>query len=549
MSATQKYEAKNYLVGNLYRVAIWLALILLHVTCTPKEEVEMATKPNVIFILADDLGYGDLTCYNSDSKIPTPHIDELAAQGILFTDVHTPSSVCTPTRYGLLTGRYAWRTRLKEKVLWPYAQPLIEEERKTLADLFKEEGYQTALFGKWHLGWEWGIEDTVDYNFEKFMDGNRGARGLDLTKSIAQGPKGAGFDYAFGVDYPNAPPYTFIENGKIIGGELPTKKPKNMFGNGGAMQEGWKFEEVLPTIFERANAYIDTVSSPYFMYLPLTSPHTPIAPNEVFGGKSGAGDYGDFIVETDEYVGELIANLKAKGQFENTLIIFTSDNGSPAKAADPFKMGKEYNQFGALERIYEHYPNAPMSGYKSGLYEGGHRVPFILSWPLNLQGGKTSDVLFGLQDLFASFHTFFGKELKANEGEDSYDVSAYLFEDKQDTTIREDIVMHGDFGSFAIRQGDWKFVADSSAGGYAYKYRELLGTYVSANPGQLYNLKTDPYEKEDLYEKHPEKVVKLRTLLIETIERGSSREGASSSNDPYTKEWEQFEYIKNGFGN
>ena len=258
------------------------------------------------------------------------------------------------------------------------------------------------------------------------------------------------------------------------------------------------------------------------MYLSLTAPHTPITLSTEFEGKSGAGDYGDFIVETDLYIGQLIEQLRKNEKLENTIIIFTSDNGSPAKAGDPHRRSDEWNQFGSVERMFGHYPNAPLKGYKAGLYEGGHRVPFIISWPDHIPQNTTSDHLFGLQDLMATFYTFFNKEIPPNTAEDSYDVSPYLFQNQQDTVIRDHIIMHSDLGSFAIRVDEWKYLADSSSGGTSYKYREMLGTYVSDQPGQLYKLDSDPFEDTDLYKQDPEKVKILSQLLTKYMESNRS---------------------------
>ncbi|MEL7120503.1 MAG: arylsulfatase [Bacteroidota bacterium] len=502
-----------------------LFIILLFQSCGIREEQTLTfgeEKPNVIIILADDLGYGDLSCYSDSSKIQTPNIDQLAKNGIRFTDAHSPSSVCTPTRYGLLTGRYAWRSRLKRKVLWPYAMTLIEKDRKTMAHLFKEEGYQTALFGKWHLGWDWPVIDSTTYPWDKRRNGNWSGKGIDLNQQIKGGPQSAGFEYAFGVDYPNAPPYSFIENGWLVGGVPTQKKPKNMFGSGGLMQTDWQFENVLPTICQKAIEYVDTIQQPFFLYLSLTAPHTPITPSSEFEGKSAAGDYGDFIIETDLYIGQLIEQLRKEDKLENTIIIFTSDNGSPAKAGDPHRRSAEWNQFGSVERMFGHYPNAPLKGYKAGLYEGSHRIPFIISWLDHIPQNTTSNQLFGLQDLMATFHAFFNKEIPQNTAEDSYDVSPYLFQNRQDTIIRDHIIMHSDLGSFAIRVDEWKYLADSSSGGTSYKYHEMLGTYVSAQPGQLYRLDSDPFEDKDLYQEAPDQVNLLSQLLTKYIESNRS---------------------------
>ena len=530
---------------KLLDISLIFILVCVIWACVPKEDE--VNKPNVLFILADDLGYGDLQVYNSKSKIPTPNLDQLAKDGIQFTNAHSPSAVCTPTRYGLLTGRYAWRTRLKQKVLWPYAQPLIDDDRKTLADLFKEQGYYTAMFGKWHLGWQWAVEDSLTYPWVRKIDGNWGGKGIDLSKQIKSGPNGAGFDYAFGVDYPNSPPYAYIENGWIVGGQPQGKKTKDMFGSGGLANVGWKQEDVLPTIIDKTKHYLDTISQPFFTYLSLTSPHTPIRPSQKFEGKAKAGDYGDFVYETDIYVGEIIELLDKRGLLENTLIIFTSDNGSPAKAGDEAKRPKEWSQFGAAERMFGHYSNAPQKGYKAGLYEGGHRVPFIAYWKGKIKAGQTSNQLFGLQDMMATFHSYFNEEMTENVGVDSYDISNYLFKNNFNQPARDHIISHGGLGTFAITKDNWKFIADSSSGGTSYKYREMLGTYVSKYPGQLYDLSNDPQENNDLFATHPEKVKELRSLLINYIEKGKSTPGENQDNDAYPKEWKQYNYLKEGF--
>jgi len=302
-----------------------------------------ANRPNIVFILADDMGFGDLACQNPDSKVPTPNLDRLAAEGIRFTDAHSPSAVCTPTRYAALTGRYAWRTRLKRGVLWCWDRPLIEADRLTVGKLLQSLGYDTACVGKWHLGMDW---PTTDGKPPVGMGSTR-AKGsgsnVDFTKAIANGPTTRGFAYYFGTAVPNFPPYCFIENERTVG--LPTvPKPPGMFGCPGPMLEGWKLEGILPGLMHKAVAYIDAkggrakneafrqkAGAPFFLYMPLTAPHTPIAPAAEFRGKSKAGAYGDFVCQVDHVVGQVLAALKRNGFAENTLVVFTSDNGSPAR--------------------------------------------------------------------------------------------------------------------------------------------------------------------------------------------------------------------------
>ena len=327
----------------IYKVVFSLSTIVFFSSC--KRELVQSHRPNLVVILADDLGYGDAQVYNLQSKIPTIHINKLASEGIRFTDAHTPSSVCSPTRYGLLTGRYAWRTELKEGVLYMWDKPLIAKDRLTLPKMLKAENYTTACIGKWHLGWRWPskmgngfVNDTVpigDYNYKVR---NQLFNVIDFSKTIGGGPLEAGFDYYYGDDVPNFPPYAFLENNKFV--EIPDViKPNAMYGAPGPMVKTWEMENVMPAITEKAVKYIEQKSKedqPFYLHFTLTAPHTPIAPSKKFIGKSKAGLYGDFVTQADWSVGQIVKALKKAGEFENTLIIFTSDNGSPQR--DGFKM-------------------------------------------------------------------------------------------------------------------------------------------------------------------------------------------------------------------
>lgn len=285
--------------------------------CLLPVQAAQPTKPNIVYILADDLGYGDVDCYNPASKIPTPNIDRLAKEGVRFTDAHSPSAVCTPTRYSLLTGRYAWRTRLQRNVIGPFAQPLIAENQQTVPGILRRQGYATACIGKWHLGWGWP------------KPGDDGKR--DFTQPIPDGPTTRGFDLYFGTDVPNYPPYCFLENDRTVG--IPSANApvgRDAFNIAGPMVPGWKLVDVLPGLEKRAVEYIEKAAKgnkPFFLYLPLTSPHYPVVPAAAFRGKSKAGEYGDLVVQTDRVVGEVLDALKRNGVAENTLVFFTSDNG------------------------------------------------------------------------------------------------------------------------------------------------------------------------------------------------------------------------------
>ncbi len=381
--------------------AIGLCALLAIALSTPLDVA--AETPNIVIILADDLGYGDPGCYNVQSKIPTPHIDRLATQGLRFTDAHTPSSVCTPTRYGLLTGRYCWRTALTRSVLWPWDPPLVEANRLTLPEMLKQHGYHTGCIGKWHLGWDWPLQGggfiTDEFDGHTIAAENRQTFGqrIDFRRPTRGGPTTRGFHSYFGDDVPNFPPYCFIENDRTAG--LPTaEKPEGMFGHPGPALPAWDLSLVLPTLAQRAAQFIqqqaETPDRPFFLYMPLTAPHTPIAPSPHFIGKSEAGWYGDYVHEVDWTVGQVLAALDHGNAAKNTLVIFTSDNGSPQR--DGTDMA---GATGSVKK-FDHDPSRPWRGMKSDAWEGGHRVPFIARWPLRVPAGKTSDEPIILTDLF-----------------------------------------------------------------------------------------------------------------------------------------------------
>jgi len=477
--------------------------------------------PNIIIILADDLGYGDPQVYNTESKIPTPNIDKLARAGMRFTDAHAPSSVCSPTRYGILTGRYAWRTELKKGVLWAWDKPLIVTDLLTFPKMLKVKNYNTACIGKWHLGWRWPSNINEGYMNDAIPIGDINLKGrnmlwqnIDFSKPLGGGPIEAGFDYYFGDDVPNFAPYTFIENNKLT--KIPDQiKPKDMYGGPGPMSEGWKLEKVMPEITDRAVKYIVDHAhkdQPFFLYFALTAPHTPIAPTEKFKGKSEAGLYGDFVHEVDWSVGEIINALKQTGAFENTLLIFTSDNGSPQR--DGIDMG---GTIGSVKR-YGHDPSRPWKGMKADIWEGGHRVPFIASWPGMIQANTVSDQVICLTDIISSVASILGISNTNSDLVDSYDISSILF--GNDKEVRESIVHHSIDGTFAIRKGDWKLILGKDSGGFS-KSSKIKGIPVSTE-GQLYRLTNDPTEQHNLYDEKPEIVSELTTLLNKYKSQGYS---------------------------
>lgn len=471
------------------------------------------TKPvNIVYILADDMGYGDLACQNAESKIPTPNLDRLAAQGMRFTDAHSPSAVCTPTRYGILTGRYCWRTHLKKGVLWTYDKPIIDEERLTVPKMLQKHGYHTACVGKWHLGWDWPGKDG------KAPVARGEGYDVDYTQPIEGGPLTRGFDYYFGTAVPNFPPYCFIENDHTVG--LPTvPKPDSMFGCPGPMLPGWKLEEILPELGKHAVTYINERAQeperPFFLYFPLTAPHTPIVPAQEFLGKSHAGRYGDFVNQVDWTIGQVMNALDEHGLADNTLVIFTSDNGSPARNGE--------NANGPTRSVVTdtgHNPSWKLRGIKADVWDGGHRVPFIARWPKHIQAGTTSSELICHSDLMATCAALLSETLPNDSGEDSYNILPALLDELDGTPIREAVVHHSGSGAFAIRQGKWKLIVKLGSGGWTDPKN---GKPEPGGPeGQLYDMEVDIAEQRNLWLERPDVVKKLTGLLEKYQNEGRS---------------------------
>jgi arylsulfatase A len=482
-----------------------------------------ADKPNIIYILADDLGYGDLGCYNPNSKIPTPNLDRLAKQGIRFTDAHAPSSVCSPTRYALLTGRYAWRSRLQRGVLLQYDPPLIAADRLTVPALLKQHGYATACVGKWHLGWDWPKAGP---------DGKR-----DFTQAIRNGPTTRGFDSYFGTDIPNFPPYCFVENDHTVG--LPTEPVtfgKNGFNRAGVKLPGWKLIDILPALEKRAIGVIEaaaTKNQPFFLYLPLTSPHYPVVPTPAFQGKSGAGAYGDFVMQTDAVVGQVLDALERTGMARNTLVIFTSDNGPEVTG--------EVNP-GVYDRLkrYGHASMGELRGAKRDAWEGGHCVPFLARWPGKIKPDTVSNELICHVDLMATLAEMLEKKLPPESGPDSISMLSCLTGAHQAKSNRESVIHHTGSGKFAIRKGNWVLILarsgdDNGRAGEPAWFREQRGYQPHNQPGELFNLAENRRESNNLYAEHPEIVKDLTALLAKQISEGRSTPGPRQSNDVAVK--------------
>ncbi len=454
------------------------------------------TPPNIVFIMADDMGYGDVSSYNSGSKIQTPNIDRIASDGLLFTNAHSPSSLCSPTRYGLLTGRYCWRTRLKKYVLTGFYgdTPLIEKGRPTLASILKNEGYETACIGKWHVGISWNTKDGRPASYEEEDN-------VDFTKPIIGGPLTRGFDYFYGTAgcSTSDPPYCFIENNKTI--TVPTEMIPAVIDSmpgvvTGLMASDWSQEEVDVRLTEKAISFIEKhqetkADEPFFLYFAPSSPHIPWLVPDFMKGKSEEGDRGDLVALVDWSVGEITKTLKKYGLDDNTLLIITSDNG-PRQGRNGHQSAGDYR------------------GFKAGIWEGGHRVPFIAKWPGKINPGTKSDEIISLTDMMATFANLTGATLPDNAAEDSHNVLNALLGGEISNNNMMPRVFHSGGGLFAIVQDNWKLIQGTKGRGTG---RDIANPDSLLLVGQLYDLKNDPYEENDLWETYPEKVDDLNKIL------------------------------------
>lgn len=478
----------------------WLRLGLLLLAGTfGRPEISAAERPNVVVILADDLGYGDVSALNPQSAWQTPHLDRLAREGRVFTDVHSASGVCTPSRYALLTGRYSWRGRLKDNVLYGYDAPLIEPGRLTLATLFRQQGYTTAMFGKWHLGLTWAKRS------ERKED-------VDFSLPVSGGPTDHGFDEFFGLSASlDMPPYVWLENQRVK--TPPSGSTEGQAGPGmwraGPLAPDFRHGDVEARLRDRAVEFIERQGradprQPFFLYLALASPHTPILPSAEFAGRTGVGVYGDFVTEMDATVGAVLAALDRQRLAPDTLVIFTSDNGVSPSADLP-----------ALRR-HGHDSSAGFRGHKADLYEGGHRVPFLARWPGHIPAGSSSAQLLGQVDLLATFADLLGVALPPEAAEDSISMlTAFLGEERRPRSL----VHHSIQGRFAIREGSWKLLLAPDSGGWSPGPKPPLHQF------QLYDLAVDPGEQTNVVAQHPAVVQRLGRQLLFWVDAGRSTPG------------------------
>ena len=475
--------------------------------------------PNVIYILADDLGYGDLS--HAGGKAPTPHCDRLAMEGMRFTDSHTTSSVCTPTRYGIVTGRYNWRTKLKSGVLWGLSEPLIPENRLTVPKFLQQSGYHTAVIGKWHLGLGWEMLPNGEKKQAKFGPTKGDGWQIDYSKKVKGGPLSIGFNESFIIPASlDMFPYVYLKNDKATEWATVTKA----FHRPGPSGENFEAINCLRDFARETNKFIDARSKvknkPFFLYLPLTSPHTPIVPAKIWQGKSGMGSYGDFLMETDWVVGEVLKAVDRNNLAENTMIIFTADNGCSPQAKIPslIKQG--------------HKPNANWRGHKADIFEGGHRTPFLVRWPAKISAGTVSNQTICTTDLFATLNEIIAtkKSLPNNAAEDSFSFLPALL-GKTNHSIRPFTIHHSINGSFAIRRGNWKLSLCPGSGGWSAPRPNTAKKNTKLPLVQLYNLNEDPAEKNNLQAKHPKLVLELVNELAKAIKNGRSTPGVKQTNE------------------
>ena len=463
-------------------------------------------KPNIVIILADDTGYGDVSCYNPESLIDTPAIDRLAKEGVRFTDAHSPCALCTPTRYGIITGRYHWRTPKKHSLVMPYEPPVIEPDRPTLPGMLKKSGYSTACIGKWHLGLQYHDRNGTYTETEADMD---------FSQSLDGGPVDLGFDYFFGTAgcSTSDPPYCFIENERTV--SVPTMASPEKFHGlpgfyPGLMADDWSEEDVDKRHVEKAVSYIDRhlesePEQPFFLYLAISAPHNPWLPPEYTTGKSREGARGDMNVLVDWCVDEVYQALEARGILDETLLIFTSDNG-------PMKGENGQRSSGCLR------------DYKNTAFEGGHRIPFIARWPGRTQAGTFRDETICLIDFYATLADLTGYSLDESEAEDSYSVLESLL-GKDEITPRPVLISDtgghsSEVGDFAIRIGDWKLIVLAPPDPDRYA-RKKMPPEDAVDGRLLFNLQSDISETTNVILQYPEIADRLSSVLDSVKNRGS----------------------------
>lgn len=527
-------------------------------------------QPNILYILADDLGQGDVSCFNPQSRFTTENMDRLAREGMRFTDSHSTSALCTPSRYGVMTGRFNWRSALKRSVLPGDSQALIEKDRLTVPRLLHDCGYRTAVVGKWHLGLDWQLRESGN-DFEGFdidpdqhpEPENRYGRsgnfdpqfnyeveGLDIDyeQPVSFGPNDMGFDYSFITAASlDQPPFVYIENGQAQG--IPTVFGGDQFEldrrtdsqqrqiQKGPMVEGYDIHQVAPDFQAKALAVLDDMLSadqPWFLYVPSHLVHGPIIPNAAWQGRSGVGAYGDFVLQFDDYVGQLVNRIDEAGAADDTIVIVTSDNGASGVAGLPNL------------RAQGHDPSNGWRGHKTDIWEGGHREPHIVRWPGEIESGSTNSNMISHSDLFATLADVLELDFPDEAAEDS--ISNLPLWTGADEPVRTDVVSHSGGGGFALRQGEWKLAFTTTGDGMDAAFEAARGGDATRyEPAQLYHLSDDPAEANNVIDEHPERVRQMQAVLEDHITRGRSTPGRDQPNDRNepTGDWKQIGWMSN----
>lgn len=474
-------------------------------------------QPNVVIIYADDMGYGDLAIQNPESKIATPHLDRLASEGLRFTDAHSSSGICTPSRYALLTGRYHWRKF--HSIVNSWGDSVFETKRLTLPEMLRTKGYATACIGKWHLGFDWSAIRKPDA--KPVGAGKKTtwpADAFDWSRRIPNGPLDHGFDYYFGDDVPNFPPYAWIENDRVVEAPtvpyVPDPQPTEGAPEGrpGPMVAGWKQDAVMPTLTQRAMEWIGEQKGsdkPFFLYWPWTSPHAPIVPTTDWQGKTEAGGYGDFMAQSDHHAGQVLQALDDNGFRDNTIVIFTADNG-PEKYA--------------YERIrkHDHQSSGPLRGLKRDIWEGGHRVPFVVRWPGVVKAGTVTDGLMSQIDIMGTLAAIVGFDLPADAADDSHDQRSLW---KGGVSSRASLVHNTRENHYAVRNDNWVLI-DAPSGnvsGVPAWLEEASGYKKNPHAGALFDLRSDIGQRGNRYADQPQRVKELQELLAQIRKTGEVR--------------------------
>jgi arylsulfatase A len=475
-----------------------LSPVLLPIILLCISAIARADKPNIVFILADDMGYGDVQIQNPKSTIPTPNLDALASSGMTFTDAHSGSAVCTPTRYGFVTGRYCFRSRLKRGVQNGYGGVLIEKSRSTIASFLKSQGYATGIVGKWHLG----------LGFAK--DGKK----IDYTKPV-DGAQNLGFEYSYiipaSLDFP---PYVYIEDGMVTAEPTLTQPGQKFpaFLRQGPRSPDFVMEDCLDHLTAKAAGYIKghaKKDKPFFLYFPLTAPHKPAWPHKRFVGKTKLGPYGDFVTQVDWTVGQVIKAIDDAGIKDNTLIIYSSDNGSYMHRYD--EAGKADHVSDSSIQAYNsknHTANGVLRGTKADVWEAGHRVPFFVRWPAKVKAASKSDKTICLTDVFASAADIIGAKVPKGAAADSYSFYASL--QGKAAAKRPPVIHHSAAGMFAIRQGKWKLVLGNGSGG-----RQNPRGKAFVKPYALFDMSADISETKNLAKDHPDIAARLEKAALQ----------------------------------